>query len=305
MMDHTEVALEAMRLQTIARYWVDAVGGDNWHLARRAAWSEAEKAGLRFDAKQLNAALRRAWNRSQHTEPGPEPTPKEDRAYNQDQDQDQDEAQDEVGLARRKEGGDPPVPPPPAQRFSTRLEGAELYDLLERHRQGALIPEPVALGPMPPNATHSMRRVAADISLLIGLRLAVDEDRPLVYSTSFCAWRMGWATSTAAPDKPRASRVLRKLIESGVIECVGSMPRSDSRLFAAPSAGAPRRPGPEIPAVGVQPRVEPIGEVEQQSVVHEAEPVCGDDLGVVTSAHPAFAWHNGAESDSAWKVHRS
>ena len=34
-----------------------------------------------------------------------------------------------------------------------------------------------------------MRAVAADIALLIGLRLAVDDDRLLIYSARFCVWR--------------------------------------------------------------------------------------------------------------------
>jgi hypothetical protein len=263
-MDQRENAQEAMRLQTIARYWVDAVGRDDWHLARKAAWNEAEDPGLRFNAKQLNAALRRAWNQSQRSQQRPEPTPNdEDGTYNQDQDQDQ--AQDEVGLAKGKEDGNPPSPPPPAQRFSTRVEGAEVYDLLERHRNGALTPELVVLGPLPPDATHSMRRVADDISLLIGLRRAVDDDRPLILQHQLLRLANGLGTSTGTADKPRASRVLRKLIDAGVIHCVGTMPRSESRLFAAPSAALGVRPRPEAPAVRVQARVKPGGVVDQQA----------------------------------------
>jgi hypothetical protein len=63
-----------------------------------------------------------------------------------------------------------------------------------------------------------MRAVADDIRLLIGLRLAVDEYRPLPYSTRFCAERCGLLHHT------QASRVLRQLVDAGVIESAGALP---------------------------------------------------------------------------------
>jgi hypothetical protein len=62
-----------------------------------------------------------------------------------------------------------------------------------------------------------MRDVADDVRLLIGLRLAVDEDRPLPYSTRFCAERCG------LHDQAHASRVLRQLEQAGVIASAGAM----------------------------------------------------------------------------------
>jgi hypothetical protein len=77
-----------------------------------------------------------------------------------------------------------------------------------------------------------MHKVAADIRLLLGLRLAVSEDRPLPYSTGFCAERCGLR------DKREASRILRQLERLGVIKCVGRMkPRGKpdgTKLYAAP-----------------------------------------------------------------------
>jgi hypothetical protein len=77
-----------------------------------------------------------------------------------------------------------------------------------------------------------MRRVAADIRLLLGLRLAVDDDRPLPYSTRFCAGRCG------LHDQAHASRVLRQLEQAGVVECAETLkPRGKpdgTKLYQAP-----------------------------------------------------------------------
>ena len=77
-----------------------------------------------------------------------------------------------------------------------------------------------------------MRDVAADLRLLLGLRLAVDEDRPLPYATRFCAERCGLRHHT------QASRVLRKLVDAGVVELAGAMPArgkgDGTKLYQAP-----------------------------------------------------------------------
>jgi hypothetical protein len=68
--------------------------------------------------------------------------------------------------------------------------------------------------------------------LLIGLRLAVDEHRPLPYSTRFCAERCG------LHDQGHASRVLRALVDAGVIRYVESLEprgkRDGTKLYQAP-----------------------------------------------------------------------
>jgi hypothetical protein len=88
------------------------------------------------------------------------------------------------------------------------------------------------LGELPADAIPAMRRVAEDIRLLIGLRLAVSEDRPLPYSTRFCAERCGLRHHT------QASRVLRQLERVGVIVSAGAMPprgKGDgTKLYRAP-----------------------------------------------------------------------
>ena len=143
----------------------------------------------------------------------------------QDQDKDQDENQDQ------DQGGGPPrrgsregcAPIGAVPDFGARE--AETYELLARHEAGLLRPHPVALGPMPAGAGESIRAVAADIALLIGLRLAVDDDRPLIYSARFCAWRMGWRILSGELGQEAANRVINKLLEAGVIERVGELPR--------------------------------------------------------------------------------
>jgi hypothetical protein len=69
----------------------------------------------------------------------------------------------------------------------------ELRGLIRDHERGELEPIDVALGGLPAGASEAMRDVAADIRLLLGLRLAVDEDRPLPYSARFCAEAAGQA----------------------------------------------------------------------------------------------------------------
>ncbi len=164
-------------------------------------------------------------------------------------------------------------------------EDAETYDLLERHAAGVLEPRPVALGPMPAGATESMRLVAEDMTLLLGLQLAVDDDRPLMYSTRFCAWRMGWRTASGDWDKKRASRVLAKLRDAGVISWVGDLPRSKTRLYA-PLAPAVVRPGPEVPALGLQPVVQPGGKSPSRQLWTMHRPFSGTISGLL---HPTTA----------------
>lgn len=104
---------------------------------------------------------------------------------------------------------------------------------------------PVELGHLPPIGsrvrgfrdqqvvvTRLMHVVADDMRLLMGLRLAVSEDRPLPYSTGLCAERCGLR------DKREASRILRQLEKIDVVKCVGKMkPRGKpdgTKLYEAP-----------------------------------------------------------------------
>jgi hypothetical protein len=101
----------------------------------------------------------------------------------------------------------------PSSHDGSKGEEPELLGLIRDNKRGELEPADVQLGVLPANASKAMRRVAEDIRLLIGLRLAVDEYRPLPYSTRFCAERCGLRHHT------QASRVLRDLERAGVVKC--------------------------------------------------------------------------------------
>ena len=79
--------------------------------------------------------------------------------------------------------------------------------------------------------TETMHDVAADIRLLLGLRLAVDEQRPLPYSARFCAERC------RLRDHCQASRALRSLEQIGVVKVGRLKPRGKpdgTKTYAAP-----------------------------------------------------------------------
>ena len=121
----------------------------------------------------------------------------------------------------------------PGVRDEVRRE-PELLGLIRDYERRRLEPVAVELGELPADASPAMRKVAADIRLLLGLRLAVDDDRPLPYSTRFCAERCG------LHDQGHASRVLRALEQTGVIERAGTLdPRGKpdgTKLYLAPGA---------------------------------------------------------------------
>ena len=302
-----------MRLQKIAEYWVRSVLDPE--LARKCAWDEAEREGLRFDRKAINAALRRTWNRTpddvrdtlRESSTPAGLTPADARASSR-------RVPPGPGSGRESRRGPGPWGHPGGAQGGA-LAGAvpdfgaheaEIYELLARYEAGLLEPRPVGLGAMPTGASEAMRAVAADIALLIGLRLAVDDDRPLIYSARFCAWRMGWKILSGEWDKRRANRVINKLLEAGVIEWVGEMPRSKARLYAPrPLQPTVVRPGPEVPAVGGKPVVQPGEVVSQQRVVDQAQPVRRQDLGVVAASDGAGAREDRSASDAGWELHPS
>jgi hypothetical protein len=121
----------------------------------------------------------------------------------------------------------------------------ELHGLVRDYEVGLLRPVEIQLGELPAVGTRAvdfkgrdvvvteaMHTVAADVRLLLGLRLAVSEDRPLPYSTRFCAQRC------RLRSHQEASRVLRALERLSVVECVDTMkPRGHphgTKLYAAP-----------------------------------------------------------------------
>ena len=117
--------------------------------------------------------------------------------------------------------------------------------LIRDYENGRLRPVHVELGPLPATGsraeafdgrqvvvTDTMHDVAADIRLLLGLRLAVDEQKPLPYSTRFCAERC------RLRDHRQASRALRSLEQLGVVECAGKL-KSRGQPYGTKTYAAP------------------------------------------------------------------
>ena len=166
----------------------------------------------------------------------------------------------------------------------------ELYLLLADWREGRLDPEPVELGELPEDATADMRRVAEDMRLLMGLRLAAGEDRPLPYSTRFAAERMRWGE-----NRKRAQRAIDRLCEASVIEYSGSLPPSGqpygTRTYSAPllaSAGAVERESVEV---------EPVVPFEPEHELTDDGVVGGTVL--AERLHPSVASGDGADISHA------
>jgi hypothetical protein len=81
-----------------------------------------------------------------------------------------------------------------------------------------LVPAKIELGEIPQDATEDMRRVAADMELLMGLFLGVGETRPLPYATKWCAERMGWGATRCM----RACRAINALVRANVFRHAGT-----------------------------------------------------------------------------------
>jgi hypothetical protein len=132
---------------------------------------------------------------------------------------------------RRETGNDSNPSKPPCG--SPAEQEPELYGLLERFARQEIEPNPVELGELPPGAGHVQQAMAENIELLIGLRLAVMEDRPLPYSCRFAARQLGMQ------DHRFAARVIRSLVKAGVIVEAGVLPpvkgiAKPTKLYAPP-----------------------------------------------------------------------
>src|SRR5205085_2462966 len=125
----------------------------------------------------------------------------------QDQDQDQDEGQDQVRAPAERPNG----PPGPGGISDGLDDGPELYRLEQAWRARELEPVDVVLGKLPPHAGVVMRNIADHMRLLMGLRLAVGDDRPLPYAASL-AVKAGYAA-----DKGTAGVALNSLVRGGVV----------------------------------------------------------------------------------------
>jgi hypothetical protein len=130
-------------------------------------------------------------------------------------------------------------PPTPAVVSDAPLllshEPSWLELALDEYKAGRLVPVEVELGPMPPRAGGAMIAVAEHMRLLMGLRLALGDTRPLPYATSMPA-------QAGIPiDQGAASRVIRRLVEFGVIEYCGKLlplrPGRDGTKMYGPPGG--------------------------------------------------------------------
>ena len=238
-------AQQNLRLQKLAEYWVRQV--PDRELVRKCVWDQAEREGLQFDRKEINAALRRAWNRTPDEErdalmaaaTAAEPTSGiagASSSYVPPGRGQRPGRESRPGPGGLHGGGEGCAPIGAVPDFGARE--AETYELLARHEAGLLRPHPVALGPMPAGASESIRAVAADIALLIGLRLAVDDDRPLIYSARFCAWRMGWrilsGTGTRSGRTESSTSCWRPGSSSGSENCRVATPGSTRPRYSRP-----------------------------------------------------------------------
>jgi hypothetical protein len=151
---------------------------------------------------------------------------RDEKNYHQDQDQDQDHDQ----------GSYPPSSTPLG--LGGRAEPSDLEIAIAEHHDGKLHPIDVPLGPMPSTAGPVMRSVADHMRLLMGLRAALGEHRPLPYACSM-AVREG-----LAPDKGTASKAIRSLVKFGVVRYVGTLkPRGKPdgvKLYAPPVVDSAR-----------------------------------------------------------------
>jgi hypothetical protein len=110
---------------------------------------------------------------------------------------------------------------------------AELWDQIALYKAGELTPVPVHFAPLPADADPNMIAVAKHMRLLFGLRLADSDDRPLPYATSLPV------DEKVVRNKPIASRAIRKLVAAGVIDHVGELDRTNTKVYlpAQPTHG--------------------------------------------------------------------
>lgn len=145
------------------------------------------------------------------------------------QDQDQDQDQDQgypLNEAVPGPGGSNPAP-------GGSNEPTELALLVGEWQDGRLTPAEITLGTMPTRAGDAQRAVADHMRLLMGLRLAAGDARPLPYAASM-AVRAG-----LVPDKGTASAAIRALVRMKVIAHVGELPKTrpgidGTKLYAPP-----------------------------------------------------------------------
>src|SRR5215210_5846747 len=127
-----------------------------------------------------------------------------------------------------------PLASPTPKPGCISVDGPELWRLLDAYKQGLLEPVDVELGSLPPHAGPVMRGIAEHMRLLMGLRRAVGDDRPLPYARSMAV------DAGLARDLAAASKAIGALVRAGVIEHVGALPPlrpgiDGTKLYAPPT----------------------------------------------------------------------
>ena len=144
-------------------------------------------------------------------------------------------------------------------------EPTELALLVSEWQEGLRTPAEVTFGPMPARAGEIQRNVADHMRLLMGLRIAAGDERPLPYAASMPV------KAGLAPDKGTASQAIRALVRMGVVEHVGELPRTRHGIDGTKLYGIP----------GVTAQVEPRGAAEEPERASDRMPVTGGESGAV------------------------
>lgn len=177
-----------------------------------------------------------------------------------------------------------------AEEEESLAAGPEMRWLLEEHRAGRIPDVPtVRLGPMPPDPSPEMRAIADDMAFRLGLQLVVNEDRPLPYAVEE-AVRAG-----IVRHPMQASRAIKRLLATGVIEFAGELPRLPGRRYGTRLYRAPSKVALEGEPVAIEGRAEdvPREPVEPEPHVVDEPLVAGAELAVVD--RPGGAVGDGAD----------
>lgn len=155
---------------------------------------------------------------------------------------------------------------------------------------GAIVPEDVRLPNVPADASPLMRRLVADLEFLFGVRLAVYERRPLLYSARFGAARLGDVS------KSTVFRLLGELVRLGALLDEGPAPGREGRRGTG-SYGVPGLPlampegaGSVEAHVGIAPGDDVPGPEPQREAV---------DLGAVPLAEVGVVPDDAADGTAA------
>lgn len=158
----------------------------------------------------------------------------------------------------------------------TTDEDVDLYRLIDAYLEGKITPQPIALGSLPAHAADADRRLAERLGLLMGLRAADGDYRPLPCAERFACRLLGWETGEM--QRGRVRRMLGRLVRWGVIVPGPDLPRREGMAHGTKTFGPPSVADGQAGAVGVEALDQPVPEPAQQVVVHRAQDGGGADL---------------------------